>query len=262
MTAKHGERKHSKFSASGAERWMSCSGSVALSEGMPDKDTPWSLEGTEAHEILESIMRAAIRNGSMRVERVAIGHREGFTTTQVKDMVSFGTRTANFILALHAKLPASELLVETRIHLTFIHPEMFGTFDGAVIDHFGTLHVFDYKYGSGHAVSPKENLQMIFYGLGLAHEHHWNFKRVRLWIDQPRIKGYDGPAFWEMTITDLKKYVPQFERAVENVLKHPNKYAEGSWCYWCKAKQKCPLKRDAKIEKAKSIFKAWEEVTR
>ena len=131
---------------------------------------------------------------------------------------------------------------------------MFGTFDGAVVDLFGTLHVFDYKYGAGVPVSVRENLQMIFYGIGLAHRYHWNFKRVRLWIIQPRIKGYDGPTFWEVPTSILKCWVPTFRKAVERVIAEPDTFVEGDHCRWCKARSICPLKREAKLEAAKSVF--------
>src|SRR5665213_1028404 len=187
---KHGERAHSKFSASGADRWFNCPGSVELSEGQPDKSSPWAIEGTEAHEVLEKIMLQELR--SYPADMHEDEEERHFLQKVPKEMYQHAVNAARFILDLGRKLDA-EVLVETRIYLDFIHPEMFGTFDGGVIDYFGTLHVFDYKYGAGHAVSPKENLQMIFYAIGLAAQHHWNFKRVRLWIIQPRIKGYDGP---------------------------------------------------------------------
>lgn len=247
MSAKlHTERKHSKYSASGAERWFNCQGSVELSEGIPDKDTVWSLEGTKAHEVLEVTIESLLR-GERILQPIKSDERV---------MYMHAMNAAGFILSLHSKLKRSEIMVETRISLPFIHPEMFGTFDGAVIDHFGTLHVFDYKYGAGHAVSPRGNLQMIFYGIGLAANYNWNFKRVRLWIIQPRIKGYDGPLFWEMSITDLKAYVALFRDAVERIEKFPRKFVEGSWCHWCKAKSICPLKREVKLQKAISVFTA------
>lgn len=244
----HSERAHSKFSASGSERWFNCPGSVELSEGVPDKETEWSKEGTLAHEVLEELMTVAINNGVSR-----IGHAK-FPKRIPLEMVHHGTRAANFILGLHARTPGSDILVETRVYLSFIHEAMFGTFDGAVLDHFGTLHVFDYKYGAGHAVSPVKNLQMIFYGIGLAHLYDWNFKNIRLWIIQPRIRGYDGPIFWDLSVLDLKAKVEEFRQAVERVENNPTLYNEGSWCHWCKAKSKCPMKNEKRIEQAKSIF--------
>lgn len=244
----HHVRAHSKFSASGAERWFNCPGSVALSEGLPDKSSPWALEGTQAHEVLETVMTRAIAAGATRVADNYVDQ------TTPWEMQRHAIHAANFVLGLHARTPDSEVLVETRIYLDFIHPEMFGTFDGAVIDFFGTLHVFDYKYGAGHFVSPTENLQMIFYAIGLAHRFHWNFKRIRVWIIQPRVKGYDGPLFWEVSTPELKSYVDVFRAKVARVEESPGIYVEGSWCHWCKAKSICPLKREAKLAAAKSIF--------
>jgi hypothetical protein len=237
----HGERAHSKYSASGAERWFSCPGSVNLSEGIPSKSSVWAKEGTEAHEVLEQLMIAEIR-------------RLPTVTSYPTEMLRHGIAARDFIIGLHRQTPHSEIMVETRIYLDFIDPEMFGTFDGAVVDHFGTLHVFDYKYGAGVAVSPKENLQMIFYGIGLAHRFDWNFKRVRLWIVQPRIKGYEGPLYWDISIGELQAWVYQFQKAVDRVKRFPKKYVEGSHCHWCPAKSICPLKTEGKLEKAKAVF--------
>lgn len=243
----HQARKHSKFSASGAERWFNCQGSVALSEGLPDKGNKWSKEGTTAHEVLENVMRSRLANR----RPILIG--EEITP----EMKRHAQNTADFIFEIFegSRAVDAEILVETRISLPFIHPEMFGTFDGAVLDHFGTLHVFDYKYGKS-VVSPLRNLQMIFYALGLGHQYFWNFKSVKMWIAQPRIKNYEGPVFWELPMPKLMRYVPIFQDAVEKVELEPNRFVEGSWCHWCKAKDICPLKKGERSEKINSIFGA------
>lgn len=254
----HAVRAHSKFSASGAERWFNCPGSVELSEGQPDKTSVYAQEGTQAHEVLEAFMLATLDYNPETEQNL-----HDILKRKPPEMLEHAKHATNVILELARETPDTEVLVETRIYLDFIHPEMFGTFDGAVVDHFGTLHVFDYKYGQGHAVAPGPrkpgetgNLQMIFYGIGLAHKFHWNFKRVRLWIIQPRIKNYQGPLFWDVSITELKGYVDLFRAAVKRVEESPDQYVEGSWCQWCKAKAVCPLKQDAKVEKAISIFSA------
>lgn len=236
------ERAHSKFSASGAERWFKCPGSVELSEGLPDKTSIYAEEGTRAHEVLEDILEAMLKG------------RTTYMITDTEEMARRACDAARFMVGIYKSLPESMIQVETRIYLDFIHPEMFGTFDGAVIDYFGTLHVFDYKYGAGYAVSAKENLQMIFYAIGVAHLHHWNFKKVRMWIIQPRISGYDGPTFWEIGIFELKAYVGKFTEAVSRVEKRPDLYIEGQHCHWCKAKSICPMKTEKKLNKARQAF--------
>jgi hypothetical protein len=233
------QRKHSKFSASGAERWSQCSASVEASEGQPDRTTQWAEEGTQAHSVLERLL-------NLSINAKAIAPESG-------EMFRHALNAARFILWVWSKHPGSDIMVETRIWLQFIHPAMFGTFDGAVVDHFGTLHVFDFKYGAGHAVAPNENLQMIFYAIGLAHKHHWNFSKVRMWIIQPRIKGYDGPTYWEISIEQLRTYVEFFKEAVWRVENKPE-FKEGSWCHWCKAKSVCPLKQEGRLETAQNLF--------
>lgn len=248
FTAKEEKKAHSSFSASGSERWFECPGSVELSKPLPDKDSPWSIEGTRAHGVLERIMLSAIDQQATLVGKVFA------PPTFPKEMIMHGQMAANVILKIHSQNPNSDIQVENRVYLDFIHEEMFGTYDGAVLDYFGTLHVFDYKYGAGVLVTPKDNLQMIFYGIGLAHKYNWNFKRVRLWIIQPRIKGYDGPQFWEIPTAELRRYVPQFKEAVDRVLSQPDTFVEGAHCHWCKAKSICPEKTGKRLDQAIQIF--------
>lgn len=241
----HGERKHSKYSASGAERWMACPGSVELSEGIADKPNKYSDEGTQAHEVHEQYLLTALGKTDPL---------KAFAFHQPRVMMEHARHSVGFIMGLQRQRPGSEVMVETRIPLDFIHPEMFGTFDAAVVEHFGMLDVYDYKYGAGKAVSPVKNLQMIFYGLGVAHMFDWNFTKVRLWINQPRIRGYNGPVFWELSIFELASYVKDFKDAVKRVENEPDKFVEGAHCWFCKAKGKCPLKTQDKHDRARGMF--------
>lgn len=254
MSGNHAERKHSKYAASAFERIEACPGSVELSEGQPDKSSPWAEEGTDAHEILEQIMLASRSIGAHRVFYPKMQRKRQYSEAQHREMITHATNAANFILGMWGERPGSELLVEERVYLDFIDEEAFGTLDDSLVEMFGTLDVFDFKYGAGHPVSPVENLQMIFYAMAVAHKYHWNFKRVRMWIIQPRIKGYDGPVFWEIPTMQLKSYVERFRRAIERAKNEPDTYIEGGHCHWCKAKKVCPLKVTGRLEKAKSIF--------
>jgi hypothetical protein len=248
--AGHKERAHSKFSASGAERWFACPGSVALSEGQPDKSNKYSDEGTWAHEVLEEMLSYSIMVGAPSVPAdFKMGGKP-----PPREMLKLVRDAADFILGIHNDLPYSRVSAEERVYLDFIHPEMFGTYDGAVAHYGEILHVFDLKYGAGQAVFPENNLQAIFYALGVAHKHLWNFKQVRIWILQPRVSGFDGYLFWDVSIAELLSYVEVFKAAVARVEKHPNKYIEGSHCHWCKAKSICPLKDNKKLDKAREIF--------
>lgn len=253
MTA-HSGRAHAKLSASGAERWVTCPGSVALSEGIADRDNVYSREGTLAHEVLEHILKTELAENSVTTADVTVHDRLISTPGVNPEMVAHCWKTADFILGLQRRTPGAELLVEKKVSLGFIDPDMWGTYDGAVVELFGTLHVVDFKYGAGHVVSPIENLQEIFYGLGLAHRYDWNFQRVRLWIIQPRVQGFDGPAYWDISIQELRRYVEFFRRAVQRVKEEPTTYVEGRHCYYCRGESKCPLKVESKLAEGKKIF--------
>jgi hypothetical protein len=248
MTTKpHAERAHSKYSASGAERWGNCPGSVKLSEGLPDKDSIWSIEGTRAHEVLEAYLRRRLK--------LPVAEWEKFSRDPYNDEMRMHAENAvNFIMALAARCDDAEVLCEQRVRLDHLHPEAFGTLDASVLEHWGTLHILDYKYGAGHGVSPVENLQMLFYAVALAHKYNWNFKRCRIWIIQPRIKGYDGPVFWELSAKDLRVWETVFDQMIHQVQDSPDELKEGGWCHWCKAKAICPLKQEKSYGKVADAF--------
>lgn len=234
------ERAHSKYSASGAERWFSCPGSIALSEGMPDKSSDAAKEGTQAHKVLESLLTL----GDL-----------GYLDFPI-EMRTYGVHAAKQVHKVLSNHMNADLMLESRVTLEFIHPEAFGSLDVAILDYFGTLHIMDYKYGM-QFVSPVENLQFLFYALAVAYKHYWNFSKVRMWTLQPRVRGFDGNyPFWEITMAQLKGYIEVFQKAVARVERFPNKYVEGNWCFFCKARSICPLKTDKKKELLIKAFNA------
>lgn len=243
---------HAKFSASGMERTEACPGSVELGSTQPDRDSPWSIEGTKAHAVLELITKNQIAG---RAWKDGVLKKVPDAT---EEMFKLGKQASDFIIGEFRKLGYCDgnfLAVETKVLLKFIHPDLGGTFDSLIVEAFGTLHVFDYKFGAGVAVSPIESLQMVTYAVGEAHKHHWNFEKARLWIIQPRIRGYDGPTFWDESMRNLEGYwVPRLKKIIRTAIENPKKYVEGGHCHWCKAKPVCPVKRKEKEERARS---AW-----
>lgn len=239
---------HAKFSASSMERIEQCPGSVELSATQPDRDTPWSIEGTKAHTVLETVTKNQIAGRPWKQGVLKL------VPDVTKEMFDLGKMTSDFIIDQFRRLKPSSgqrLAVETKVLLPWIHENIGGTYDSKIVDPFGTLHIFDYKFGAGHAVSPTDNLQLVTYSVGEAKKYNWNFLKARHWIIQPRIRGYDGPLFWDCSMRDLEFYwEPRLRSIVNTALKNPKQYKEGGHCHWCKARPICPLKRDAKKEKA------------
>jgi hypothetical protein len=234
------DKQHSKFSASGSERWLKCAFSVQAEEGLESPDTVWSIEGTFAHAVLERWLRAELE--PMSFDR-QVSLEEILEITSV-EMAQYVTKAGKKFLEIAAEAE-TDLIVERRVNQKFIHPEMFGTTDGGVPELFGTLHVIDFKYGAGHVVDPEENTQLIQYALGLAYEFNWNFDKIRMHIVQPRGSVKKWHKYWEIEQRELKEYwLPIWRKGVARVLKGNNKPFEGPWCHWCKAPKagRCPAK--------------------
>lgn len=234
----HAERAHSKFSASGSERWLNCAASVALEEkSPPSPDSPWSKEGTFAHEVLEKLL-LAWPTMPKQIACPAV-------------MFTHCVKAADYVTKM-AK--GKVLLVEKRVYNSDIHDEMFGTCDAIVVDFGKSIHIIDFKYGAGHVVDPEENTQLIQYALGVAEAYDWNFRTVKMTILQPRA-GNDWAKTWEISAKELKtKWLPLWKKGVARVERGDVKPFPGSWCHWCRAKAICPAKLEKKFNDVKSRF--------
>lgn len=249
QTSQHSKRKHSDFAASSSERWMNCHGSVALSKkAPPQKESPYAIEGTTAHECLEFIV-----NRRSNLEKAK---SEALKKYDNEEMVTHALAALEVILKLKPSKTA-KLVVEQRVHLKQIGPGLFGTLDYAWIDTWGELTVIDYKYGQGVAVYPcdeegNENSQLMYYAAGIAHKYNYEFDSVKLVIIQPRVWNEEGKIFQEhkTTIGKLRKFEKQVKIAV-GVAKTPNAPLKaGDWCKWCPAGPMCPEISDNQMRNA------------
>lgn len=236
----HAERAHSKFSASGSERWLNCAASVALEEmSPPSPDSPWSKEGTKAHEVLEQLL--VFGKPLFYPEQEMLKHCRK-AAGYIKHAATLECNNSGF------------LLVEKRVYNSEIHDEMFGTCDAIIVRHGISIHIIDFKYGAGHVVDPEENTQLIQYALGVAEAYDWNFRTVKMTILQPRA-GNDWAKTWEISAKELKtKWLPLWKKGVARVERGDAKPFPGSWCHWCRAKAICPAKLEKKFNDVKNRF--------
>ena len=221
-------KAHAKYSASGAKRWLACPGSVHLSEGIPSTESAAAKHGTQAHELLEMLLNAWIDNKNQDV----------FFRDYPEKTVEDVCEVAEAITSLVSE--GAELLCETKVSLEFVGPDMFGTVDAAIIEHFKKLTVIDFKYGIS-PVHPKDNPQLIYYALGLAHKYHYEFETIELRIIQPRAKvGGETTRTHTMTMKELKEWAAIFSdgrRAAEDFVAP---LVMGDHCFFCPARPICP----------------------
>lgn len=238
---------HAVYSASGSERWLKCPGSIELSfRAPPQKDSPYALEGTQAHKCLE----AFLKNPPEKKEQI----KAMLLASNPIEMVKYTLEAAETIW--DRVPPGAELRAETTCDLSFVEPEMFGTADAVIIEDFGLLQVFDLKYGAGIAVDVEDNSQLAYYALGVAHKYDYNFSKVSMVVIQPRAEHYSGNTTreWTITMDELIAWTKTFKDGVaacQDLLAPLN---PGKWCRFCPAKPICPSVGDLALRQAQVDF--------
>jgi len=222
---------HALLSPSGAERWILCPGSIALTKDIPDISSPYAEEGTLLHahsaHRLNPALSAPIAGLDEEQESVVAAY------------VAFVTELSS----------GAVCLVEQRVSVGHWTGEegAEGTAD-ALAQKGNHLWVVDFKAGRGVAVSPEDNPQLMMYALGALHDHpEWEIEDVTLAIHQPRISS--EPLRWATTVSDLEDWAervlkPKAELAMLCMVTleplkeylHPSEEA----CRFCRGKASCP----------------------
>lgn len=248
---KPGEKAHSKLGASIAKRWLNCPPSVAASEAAPPaRETEYAAEGTLAHSWLEWVLLSEV-----------LKHKKLPPKPKVTSEMENHVQTAvNWIEQEYSPEVGDELLVETKVDLSYIDPLMFGTLDVAIVREFGRLTVIDFKYGAGMAVDVSDdkgspNEQLVYYALGVAKKYDFNFSDVELVVIQPRCHHEDGPIRSQVfDMRTIMSWEELFRRgAARTKDKNARRFA-GDWCRFCPASQGCPAIADRALDAARAAF--------
>ena len=240
---------HALLSPSAAHRWIHCTPSVRLEEGVKDEGSDFAAEGTLAHaiasrKILETLGRPHDEQdreiGELR-ERYYSEEMEGYTDTY-RSIVLEKFNDAK------TRSKDARLLVEVRLDFgAFLH-DAFGTADAVIIAD-DLMEVIDFKYGKGVKVDADHNPQMMIYALGALDEFllDYDIKRVRMTIVQPRIDNLSecGMMVGELTAWRTVTLKPAAEKAFAGV----GDQVPGEWCQFCKVRATC----SAIAEKARQI---------
>jgi len=223
--------EHALLSASSAERWINCPGSVALCKDIPRTSSKYADEGTRAHDLAATLLTSSAALIEYSDEDM-LEHAEKYVKL-VREYTGNGT-----------------LMVEKRVDYSeYIGvPDSFGTSDALIISEDGEeVTVIDLKYGMGVRVEAEENPQLMLYALGAISEVSvlgYSPKRVRMVIHQPRL---DHISEWDCGIETLLEFAELAKSAAANAM-----LCEGGpedefflnpgekQCRWCPAKATCP----------------------
>lgn len=236
----HQDRAHSNLGASSASRWLACPSSVALSEGIVEKESNFASEGTCAHEIAD----LALSNDKNAEDYIGEEYEGHIVTKEMADYVQ------TYIDYVREAGKDREVSIEERVSLAFIDDRMFGSNDAIIYEPFGQLEVIDLKYGKGVEVLPENNKQLMYYALGAS--HGGEYSSVKMTIIQPRV---DNPIkSWTVPFQVIADYAEELREGVERVDSGEDIFATGDHCRFCKAKAICPQQKKQAQEVARMDF--------
>lgn len=244
---------HAVLSASSSHRWLNCPPSVRLTERIPDNGSIYAAEGSEAHTLCEYKLRKLLGMEADNPLDTPVGLQYYDNT-----MEDAATGYAAFVLELLEEIrkscPDPIVMVEQRLDFSRWVKDGFGTGD-AVIVADGTLHVIDFKYGTGVPVSAEGNSQMRLYALGAVDMFGelYDIDTVVMTIYQPRLSSISTDT---ISKTDLLDWAENTLRPLADLAyKGEGNLNAGNWCRFCKLRSTCRKRAEANLAVAQHDFK-------
>lgn len=242
--------KHAKLSASSSARWLACPPSVKLSAGFPDKESTYALEGTDAHELCEYLLRKALGEAPPDpTENLTFYNAEMQSAAE-----GYAAFVMEYVAEARRKCKDAKVMVEQRLDYSDFVPEGFGTGDCVILSD-GKLFIIDFKYGLGVLVSADHNSQMMCYALGVLQMFGvlYDITSVSLNIYQPRRQNI---STFEISKDDLLVWGQKvLKPTAELAMKGEGEFKAGPHCRFCKAKAVCRKRAEYNLEMARYDFK-------
>lgn len=243
-------RKHALLSASSAKKWLNCTPSARLEDALPDEQSEYAAEGTLAHSICELKLAKQFTDKNMPDKTYKSRLNKLMKDPLYsKEMDGFTDAYLEYITGIAYSLPSTPYVaVEKQVDYSPWAPEGFGTCDCILIQGTG-MHVCDFKYGKGKAVSSRENPQLKLYALGAwnAFRMIYPIKELTLHIIQPRI---DNTSSWETSVEELLRWgdetvKPQALKAFRG----EGECVQGKWCddCFCRLSATCRARAEANM---------------
>lgn len=244
--------KHATLSASSAERWINCPGSVHMTSLFPSSTSKAAEEGTLAHELAEHLIN---KQKVKKVEEKIVAFYEANPDVKgsVQEMVDYIVPYVEYVnetfRKVQAKDSAAVLLTEQRVDFSEYVPEGFGTSDAVIIGD-DEITVIDLKYGKGVEVNAEGNPQIRLYALGAINmfDLMYEFKSVNMVIYQPRRENISQES---MSIGDLREWAEEvIEPAAGLALSDKPPYCPGEWCtsHFCPGAGACKARAKYVLE--------------
>lgn len=188
------------LNASSASTWSSCTAQphyvVANANRIPPQDTEFSVEGTFAHSAVEALFKKTKLSDKVTPDMKK--HAQAFVDFCLDKKAPGATDHIKRTGMNHRWW--SELKVSL-----FYMPARNGFVDFCCIADDG-VHIADFKYGQGVAVSAFENLQMAIYARSMIEQLKLKPETVHMHIYQPRVRQGDKQSTWTIDYKELVQF--------------------------------------------------------
>lgn len=124
--------KHSRLSPSSSKMWIACPPSAQLNAKMPDKESEYASQGTDAHALCEAKLKTAL---GIEVE----DPRENLAYLDA-EMEECSDAYVQFVMEKVAAAKNPIVMVEQRLDFSKFVPEGFGAGDCVIVSE-GNLHM-------------------------------------------------------------------------------------------------------------------------
>lgn len=251
------ERTHSTLSPSSAHRWLACTPSALLERQFPDTTSEAAAEGTLAHELAELKLRNYFQSVEFGKQKFTRAVNKLKKDPLWKDeMMEYTEQYLDYVKSAALSFKTTPTVkMEQRISLDAYVPHLAGEEEASgvadcILIGGGTLHVIDFKYGKGVAVSAEGNPQLSLYALG-AYETYkilYPVEQVQLHIVQPRLGNFSS---WGCTLTELLTFGGWVkERAALAIKGEGDFIPKEETCRFCRAKARCRARSEENVKLA------------
>ncbi len=240
-------KAHAVLSASSAHRWLFCTPSARLEQDFEDTSSEAAAEGTAAHALAEHKLKRVLKR---RSKRPASPYDSDEMEEHTDSYVAFVQEQLAEVKG-HCRDPI--VLIEQRLDLSAYAPESFGTAD-CIIAGDGTLHVIDFKYGTGIIVDADHNPQMMLYALGALRifDSLYTINTVAMSIYQPR---RENVSTWTISVAELMTWAEdELRPRAKLAFDGEGEYCAGTWCVFCRAAVRCRARAAEKMKLAQQEF--------
>lgn len=230
---------HAFLSASASHRWLACPPSAKLCAEVPDEESPYARQGTDAHELCQYLVEKElgrdVTNPTQNLE---------FYDAEMQESAE---GYCSFVMEQIAKskehCPDPLVCVEQKLDYSKWVQDGFGTGDCVIVAD-DTLHIIDMKYGVGVLVSASGedgtgNSQLKCYALGALDTFGdlYDIRRIKLSIYQPRRENTDT---FEMSVEELLKWADEVLSPRAKLAYEGNgEFSAGEHCRFCRIKATC-----------------------